>query len=330
MSISEIHVEGSHNKETEHAVLSPKWGTLEAHDANEQAHNLKGWQQHFDQISHGAFYGRIDEVSFKGIHSFKEHTNQGIHQHCSVAPDSLWLGLPAENSSCRINGQQVDQNSLMLRQGNTEFELVTPQDFTIYGIVIDRQLLQQAAEHNHVNVTLKNFNTPIQNLSVDNLNQLRQQLERIINAHNQHISTQSDHHRLVMMLLSIFETTQPKHGPSNSLNKRRQVVKTVIDYVQSHPEFPANIEQLCQIAHVSRRTLQYSFEQVLGTSPLRYLRAVRLNQVRRKIQQGLNENDTITSLAQHHGFWHSGQFSHDYTQLFGENPSETRQQMLSL
>lgn len=80
---------------------------------------------------------------------------------------------------------------------------------------------------------------------------------------------------------------------------------------------------LCELTHVSRRTLQYCFEQVLGLSPLQYLRLMRLNAVRRLLLAGLEEGDTIALLAARYGFWHAGQFSADYKGLFGEPPSAT-------
>ena len=87
---------------------------------------------------------------------------------------------------------------------------------------------------------------------------------------------------------------------------------------------PRYITELCELAHVSRRTLQYSFEDVLGISPLRYLRLSRLNSVRRALLSDIRDDETILRLAERWGFWHAGQFAHDYTQLFGENPSQTR------
>jgi len=31
----------------------------------------------------------------------------------------------------------------------------------------------------------------------------------------------------------------------------------------------------------------------------------------------------VKQVAYAHGFWHLGQFAHDYKRLFGESPSET-------
>ncbi|RJF92067.1 helix-turn-helix domain-containing protein [Noviherbaspirillum saxi] len=62
---------------------------------------------------------------------------------------------------------------------------------------------------------------------------------------------------------------------------------------------------------VSRRTLQYCFEEVVGMSPLNFLRTVRLNAVRRelffKCQLG-----QVTEVAMSWGFRHLSQFASDF------------------
>jgi AraC family ethanolamine operon transcriptional activator len=75
------------------------------------------------------------------------------------------------------------------------------------------------------------------------------------------------------------------------------------------------------LCHVSRRTLQYSFEIILCMSPLRYLRLSRLNGSRREL--ALSQNETIADIATKWGFWHLSQFTQDYKQLFNELPSVT-------
>jgi AraC family ethanolamine operon transcriptional activator len=58
-------------------------------------------------------------------------------------------------------------------------------------------------------------------------------------------------------------------------------------------------------------------------NPLRYLRISRLNAVRRTLLSGIKDDETILRVSEQWGGWHAGQFTHDYTQLFGENPSQT-------
>jgi len=64
---------------------------------------------------------------------------------------------------------------------------------------------------------------------------------------------------------------------------------------------------------------------VLGISPKRYLRLVRLNGVRRDLKSRAHEARVkVQDVAARWGFSHMGHFSQDYKALFGELPSETR------
>ena len=70
---------------------------------------------------------------------------------------------------------------------------------------------------------------------------------------------------------------------------------------------------------VSRRTAQYAFQDTLNLNPIAYLRAVRLNHVRRELRLG----DSVTTAATKWGFWHLSSFAQDYRAMFGELPSAT-------
>jgi AraC family ethanolamine operon transcriptional activator len=63
--------------------------------------------------------------------------------------------------------------------------------------------------------------------------------------------------------------------------------------------------------------------------PATYLRRVRLNGVRRALQQRSGVSTTVTDVALEFGFWHLGRFAEQYHELFGEAPHETlRRDML--
>jgi AraC family ethanolamine operon transcriptional activator len=63
-------------------------------------------------------------------------------------------------------------------------------------------------------------------------------------------------------------------------------------------------------------------------SPVTYLRALRLNGVRRELKRGGDE--AVADRAARWGFWHQSRFAADYKHLFGELPSETLRQARSL
>ncbi|EWS52649.1 transcriptional regulator EutR [Methylibium sp. T29] len=55
--------------------------------------------------------------------------------------------------------------------------------------------------------------------------------------------------------------------------------------IEAAPDRAPSVPELCAALHVSRRTLQYAFEDEVGVNPLAYLRSVRLNGVRRLLRE---------------------------------------------
>lgn len=71
---------------------------------------------------------------------------------------------------------------------------------------------------------------------------------------------------------------------------------------------------------VSVRTIHDAVLRYSGMSLHRYLRLRRLWLVRQKLRAG---TQSVKAAALAYGFWHFGDFSHSYRELFGETPSET-------
>jgi len=113
---------------------------------------------------------------------------------------------------------------------------------------------------------------------------------------------------------------------SVSLNAsgRSALVSAVRDYAQAQSDDVPSVADLCRVFGVSRRSLQYAFEEVLGMNPVAYLRAQRLNAVRRAIKTA-EPDAPVMEIAAHWGFWHPSYFTASYKKLFGELPSATRQ-----
>jgi AraC-like DNA-binding protein len=86
---------------------------------------------------------------------------------------------------------------------------------------------------------------------------------------------------------------------------------------------PASIEALCMRLRTSRRSLQNSFRQVADTTPVHYLRSLRLNAVRRRLMSTRAAELSVSQAAADQGFIHLSHFTERYRALFGELPSQT-------
>jgi transcriptional regulator GlxA family with amidase domain len=83
------------------------------------------------------------------------------------------------------------------------------------------------------------------------------------------------------------------------------------------------VTDLCKVAAVSERTLEYAFKEIMGLTPVTYLTRLRLHRVRQALLAATQGSTTVTTEALNWGFWHFGEFSRVYKECFGELPSET-------
>jgi AraC family ethanolamine operon transcriptional activator len=303
---------------------APLLSTLHSHDANHQAANLINWQQEFDQLSQGHFLGVINELRFPHIHTFREDTSHSLRQQCQVEHGGLWLGFSSNNKSCRINNEQTTYNQLLCRPGGQDFELLTPDNFSIYGLVLHRSFFTELTEQTQESLyDNESDGLWLENIASAELQNFRQYLYLLLQqqgnrwSNNTHESILQD---AVLELLTKAQQTPVAHVTSP---QRQRIMARVQEYLtESRMKSPITMSEICAAVHVSRRTLQYTFIQCYGISPKQYIQVIRLNQVRRVLIN--NENfQTISDIAFNYGFFHLGQFSQNYKRLFGETPSQT-------
>jgi len=115
-------------------------------------------------------------------------------------------------------------------------------------------------------------------------------------------------------------------GPGATLeaaHRRQRGFDLAIDIMRCADLDELNFADLCTQAGVSQRTLEYAFRERLGTSPMEFIRRLRLHGVRRALLAASRGDDTVASIAMTFGFYQLGRFAAQYRALFGELPSVT-------
>lgn len=116
---------------------------------------------------------------------------------------------------------------------------------------------------------------------------------------------------------------------SLSGNRRALSIERGRRYIHDNLVGALRIASVCEAAGVRSRTLEYGFRELFGISPVSYIKALRLNHVRRLLLSPRSAGRTITAIALDSGFWHLSQFAADYQKFFGESPSITRRRSLA-
>lgn len=101
-------------------------------------------------------------------------------------------------------------------------------------------------------------------------------------------------------------------------------MKDAMTYIRQNLKEDIQSQDLARAVGTSPRALQTMFKKYLRMSPMHYVRAMRLAEIRRELLDSKgSDNHSLTALAQKWGFNHLGRFSAYYRQAYDENPSQT-------
>jgi AraC family ethanolamine operon transcriptional activator len=322
-------------------------------DAESQARAQPDWALHYQQLSGGAFSGCVHHIELPGLRLVREDSNRALHQQGALDHQGFGLAMPLTPAGpVFFSGQPVPADSIMVGRGDV-LDLVTPPQFSLIAVVVDETLLQPLWQHMYQKPTATWLNQqrvlPSRAAAVQAVRQLHLQLmaqlartRPLARAQTQaqaqaQAQTQAQTetqepvpplaatsllHARDAVLMEWLEALPEKvtDAPRPSLQQRRQLLRQALDLMHAHADEPLSMLQLCQVLGSSRRQLNYTFREQLGTSPVKYWTALRLARVRRELTQG---NTTVAQAASRWGFWHLGQFACDYRLQFGELPSIT-------
>jgi len=308
---------------------SPQFRKHRANDADEHALNLSRWNQTYDQLSPGVFAGSVTELWLPKTQVFVETANRSLRQSCAVWDQSIWFGIPApQRGLMSLGGKELAAEAVCIRQSGADFELHTAPDFNLYGIVVEREAFGrylESVEH----YSLDNLLGPgvvqdVVHLPLVQKAGICRDIGRILHDAGTGCGESSSQlqERIFLTLTRMLTvaTPQPLRGVATRLQRQR-VVEQVREFILHNPDTPIAIPDLCQRLHLSRRALQNSFEDITGLAPLAYMRALRLNAVRRQLRTA---SGSVGDAAYAWGFNHLSQFAQDYRKLFGKRPSETQ------
>jgi AraC-like DNA-binding protein len=124
-----------------------------------------------------------------------------------------------------------------------------------------------------------------------------------------------------MIFATVRDRSHSSSEPRKHLN-RRVIVRKAEEFIRAHLCDPPSILELCEFTGAGRRALFYAFDELIGMSPIAYLKATRLQEARRRIMAS-DQQHCVQLVASNLNFTHLGQFSIDYARHFGESPSQT-------
>ncbi|WP_338498589.1 helix-turn-helix domain-containing protein [Pseudomonas sp. WP18] len=297
-------------------------------DIDEHARNMGGWQVSYNQLTPGRFEGELIEFRSDWMQLVRDRSNQAMTKHGTAWDGAITFSVPlSADGPVFCSGHPILEPSLLVARGHNLPELRTPQHLDLLGVAVDERALEHVLERQGSRFRItdlpKCYRLGDSTLPVE-LAALFDELEGGEQGRESLLGYESIRRGLRdTVMLQVLELVAPDQAaPPLSPTARKRMVDRAREYAMTHVDEPLSILDLCNHIGASRRKLQYCFQETLGINPVAYLRALRLNAVRRELRNG-EQAHGVQEVAARWGFWHLSRFSSDYRVLFGETPSQT-------
>jgi AraC-like DNA-binding protein len=102
-----------------------------------------------------------------------------------------------------------------------------------------------------------------------------------------------------------------------------RAIRLAIEIIEEEAHLPLTLSSIATRSHISVRTLQQGFQRHLDTSPMAYLREVRLRRAHQALLRSDPSTVTVASVAYRWGFTNLGRFAAAHSARYRETPTET-------
>jgi AraC family transcriptional regulator, ethanolamine operon transcriptional activator len=306
-------------------------------DIDQQANCLTGYQQRYQQLSCGKFFGKCSKVLLgPDLGLYQESLNQVLDQSGAVPNDRyMVICLMNPTGDCKINGRTFMANQVFYAGPGTSIAGISGPGVDSVVINLGRDVFEAVLSGCYPDFRperkLRGFGF-LESCSENAQNLLCLVDEVLSMARNQRLNL-TEHRIMAALRCTILEMIADQlfralsisgEDRSTERSRRFQVVRDVCDVINARPRSDIPIASLCRQLGVSRRTIEYSMRDCIGQSPGAYRRRIKLNGIRRDLLDPEKKALSIGDIAAEWGFWHLSRFAQQYRFQFHELPSETR------
>jgi AraC-like DNA-binding protein len=111
--------------------------------------------------------------------------------------------------------------------------------------------------------------------------------------------------------------------PHDRTDHQPVLLRRAIEFIDANVARDISLADIAEAVHVTPRAVQYMFRRHLDTTPMQYLRRLRLQYAHQELLASDRMQDTVTAIAARWGFMHTGRFAVLYRQTYGQSPHTT-------
>lgn len=301
-------------------------------DIHQHAASVREWSQTYSQLSRGSLESSLIQLNGPRFQMFRELINQRVVQHGEAPRTRICFAVPlAVPGAAWLQGREADAGCVFVLQGGQEFMFHMPMGMDMLAITFDRALFDQAiASAPQPDELASLLKQPVLRIPAGRLGDSRSRLLDLFQLAlcvAVDLPTETEHRleeALLREMVDLFVDPETDKSQRHGSSSGSYIVEKSHRLTLEDKLNPPSVNDLCQRLRVSRRSVQNGFRRVTETTPINYIRSVRLNGVRRELMSTRGTELSIGDAAARWGFFHLSHFAADYEQLFGELPSQTR------
>lgn len=138
------------------------------------------------------------------------------------------------------------------------------------------------------------------------------------------VASTAAHHLAATVLATFPNTASGDPTGADRQDARPSALRRALAHIDDHADQPLTVAEIAEAAHISVRALQYAFRRHLDSTPLEYLRKVRLSHAHDELAAADPEDGaTVTDIAARWGFYHPGRFATLYRHSYDRPPRRT-------
>ena len=250
------------------------------------------WNQRYLQLSPGTMHSTLTEATAGGVHVFRKWMSERVVQqgHLPAGQICFALLIGGATGASRMQGHELREDLLFLLRGGEEFTIQRANGMELLALTCQAEdflrLLDERPWPQQASALLSRQAVRI---PAGAMQRMRQQLLGMLGRPLPRHSAPRAFGRDLAVLTGLFESLRAVLEHASGVRETLLsasagfIVAECHRIVTASDDTPPDIEALCLRLRTSRRSLQNSFRQVADTTPVQYLRGLRLNLVRMRL-----------------------------------------------
>jgi len=279
------------------------------------------WDASFIQLSAGKLDARIEFLAGDDFTLYRESWQQRLHLVGTLLPGTIVLGIPAgTGQQTRWWGKTLSSTCIPIARSTGELNLVTEPHEAITVLTLRETDFLRIFE-SLTGLLPSEFpgKGDFLEVKIGAARQIRDFWNSVLSKTAKMDVCPWGAADLLAPLLDALEL--PVRSPHVETSRAALLERLI--HIAELSDFRTSIPEISLDLNLSRRTIEYLFQDLVGESPRAYFTVRRLNLCKQALTEANPEKTTVASIATRYGFYELGRFAAVYRRYFGELPSTT-------